>query len=48
MEMWVATYLAQVLTEERRREQGREPIVLFDINFKWLRPLLKSLIGLFL
>jgi hypothetical protein len=49
MEMWMASYLlAQVMTEERLRERRREPIVLYDINFNWLRPIVKSLVGLFL
>lgn len=49
METWMASYLlAQIMTEERLRERKREPIVLYSINFNWLRPIVKSFIGLFL
>ncbi len=49
METWMASYLlAQVITEERLRERRQEPIVLYNINFDWLRPIVKSLISLFL
>ncbi len=49
MEMWMASYLlAQIIAEERRRKHRQEPIVLHDINFDWLRPIVKSLAGLFL
>ena len=49
METWIATYqLAQVIAEERRNERRREPIVLYNVNFNWLRPIVKNLVGLFL
>ncbi|HOU15320.1 MAG TPA: hypothetical protein PKZ84_19610 [Anaerolineae bacterium] len=49
MENWIASYmLAQVMLEERLRERKREPVVLFNVNFNWLRPIVKSLVGLFL
>lgn len=49
MENWMASYmLAQVMLEERLRERKREPVVLFNVNFNWLRPIVKSLVGLFL
>ncbi|MEJ5310137.1 MAG: hypothetical protein WHX52_10215 [Anaerolineae bacterium] len=47
MEMWMNSYLlAQIITEERLQQHRREPVVLF--NFNWLRPIVKSLVGLFL
>lgn len=49
MEMWMNSYLlAQIINEERLRERKREPIVLYDINWNWLRHIVKSLVGLFL
>ncbi len=49
METWFgAYYVAKVITEERLRERRQEPIVLYDVNFNWLRPIVKSLVGLFL
>jgi len=36
------------MLEERLRERKREPVVLFNVNFNWLRPIVKSLVGLFL
>jgi hypothetical protein len=49
METWIATsMLAQAIAEERRNEWKREPIVLFNFNFNWLKPVVKNLIGLFL
>jgi hypothetical protein len=49
METWMASYLlTQIITEERLHERKREPIVLDTINFKWLRPIVKNLVGLFL
>lgn len=49
MEMWMNSYLlAQMMIEERLQERKREPIVLYNINFNWLRPIVKNLVGLFL
>ncbi len=51
MEMWMNSYLlAQILVQERLQEQERkrEPIVLYNFNFDWVRPIVKNLIGLFL
>jgi len=49
MEMWMNSYLlAQIITDERLREHKREPIVLYNFNFNWLRPIVKNLVGLFL
>jgi hypothetical protein len=49
MEMWMASYLlAQIITEERLHKQKQEPIVQHNINFDWLRPIVKNLVGIFL
>ena len=49
MEMWMNSYLvAQIMTEERLQQRKREPIVLYNFNLNWLRPIVKNLIGLFL
>ncbi|MGC9394805.1 MAG: hypothetical protein ACP5J4_08115 [Anaerolineae bacterium] len=48
MEMWFSARLARMITEERLRGQRREPTVLDSINFNWLQPMVKNLIGIFL
>ena len=49
MEMWMNSYLlAQIINEERLQKYKREPIVQYNINFSWLRPIVKNLVGLFL
>jgi hypothetical protein len=51
MEMWMNSHLlAQIILQERLQERKREPIVLsnFSINFDWLQPIVKGLVGLFL
>ncbi|GEM_PF-1075790 len=49
MEMWMNSYLlAQIITEERLQKHKQEPVVLYNFNFNWLRPIVKNLVGLFL
>ena len=48
MEMWFSSRLARMITEERLQGRRQEPIVLDRINFKWLQPMMKNLIGIFL
>jgi len=47
MEMW-AYYVARVVTEERLRERKHKPVEFYNVNFNWLRPIVKNLVGLFL
>ena len=49
MEMWMNSFLlAQIINEERLQTHKREPVALYNLNFKWLRPIVKNLVGLFL
>ena len=49
MEMWFSTnYTAKVVVEERLHARGQEQVVLERITLNWLRPIVKSLIGIFL
>ena len=48
MEMWFSSRLARIITEERLQGRRHESIVLDHINFKWLQPMVKNLIGIFL
>ncbi len=49
METWFwAHYVASVITEERIHPMRREPFLLSDFNFSWLKSLARTITGLFL
>jgi len=49
METWFwAHYVARVISEERIHPIRREPFILNDLNFSWLKPLIHNITSLFL